>query len=151
MLRSRTSLVHRRLECLDRLRDRDAPQLPERCAQPALESCEVGARFAALQMHMEAPALSPGEAPVEVARDRRLRVRAVGRRLHCLSDAGSRRFLLSRCGYGTGGGGKGTVGTVTVTVRTGVETVVEGGTTVVVTDATGAVTALTVLAAAATG
>src|SRR5213595_1470906 len=100
-------------------------------------------------MRMEAPALSPGEAPVEVARDRRFRM-AVRRRPHCLSDAESRRFLLSRCGYGTGGGGKGTVGTVTVTVRTGVETVVEGGTTVVVTDATGAVTALTVLAAAAT-
>ena len=49
------------------------------------------------------------------------------------------------------GGGKGTVGTVTVTVRTGVETVVEGGTTGVVTDATGAVTAPTVLTAAAAG
>jgi hypothetical protein len=48
--------------------------------------------------------------------------------------------------YGTGGGGKGTVGTVTVTVRMGVETVVDGG-TAVVTDATGAVTARTVLAA----
>jgi hypothetical protein len=52
--------------------------------------------------------------------------------------------------YGCGGGGRGTVGTVTETVRMGVETVVDVG-TAVVTDATGAVTVPTVLAAVAAG
>lgn len=151
MLSSGTSLVHRRPECLDRLRHRDVPQLPECRAQPALEAGEVRARLTAAEMPMEASTLAPGEPPVEVARDRRLRMEIVRRRLHCLSDAESRRFLLSRWGgYGMVGGGTGTVGTVTVTVRTGVETVVDGGTTVV-TDVTGAVTAPTVLAAAAVG
>jgi hypothetical protein len=49
-----------------------------------------------------------------------------------------------------GGGGRVTVGTLTVTVTTGVETVAAGGATGA-TDATGVTTAPTVLAAAATG
>jgi hypothetical protein len=70
--------------------------LPERGAPPALEAGELGAVVTAAQMRMEPVAVSPGQAPVEIARDGGLRMEAMRRRPHCLSDAESRRFLLAQ-------------------------------------------------------
>jgi hypothetical protein len=139
-------------EFAERLRNCDESQVPEGRPSHALEAGEIGAAVTAAQMRVEASPLSPGQQPVQVPRDGRLLVEAVSRTPHLPVRCAIAAFLAPAGRYlSGGGGGRVTVGTVTVTVRIGVETVAGGSATVDTTEVTGATTAPTVLAAVAAG
>jgi hypothetical protein len=71
---------------LQRDRQCDQPQAPERRALFSLEAREARTPLAGAQVCAQAPALSPGESPIEVARDRPLRVEALRRRAHLIEQ-----------------------------------------------------------------
>jgi len=77
---------------LQRNRHGDEPQAPERLSLFSLEAGEARAPLAGAQVRAQAPALSPGESPIEVARDRPACMEAV---LHLREQMlNRRRFLL---------------------------------------------------------
>src|SRR5437667_7046119 len=79
------SLEAVRAENLQRVRNGDQSHSPKRRPLLSLEAGEACAPGAIAQMRAQPPALSPGESPVQVARDRRLCLEAVRRSRHCTS------------------------------------------------------------------
>jgi hypothetical protein len=81
-----TPLEAGRPENLQRNRHRNQRQAPERRLLFSLEAGEARTPLAGAQVRVQAPAFSPGESPIEVARDRSPGMEAIRRKPHLIEQ-----------------------------------------------------------------